>query len=304
MIRQNLTDNSKIFSITEPHTLGFIDLIIRWLHIDQRRFSKEFHPEEDAFLASEQYPIFAVADGVTLEVGKDGKYPNPSGAGVAAKIFCEEAVRAGERLYNGFTDRDVQSVFKAANDAVGEYNKKEGRTRETVNYLDYDLFAATAAFALLKDGVLYWGSLCDSYVAYFDTIGTRVFKSPICWPDRRVKEHRMKNVKNNEEKRKIIHSIFRNGVDGEGNLIGYGVVTGEEAALRYLNKGSFPLREGGVLALFTDGFEDYFDLPEFVNLLSAWPEDLESKVKCFTLDKSQSDMPRYGRERTLIAVKF
>lgn len=297
-------NNYKLFTIIESHTLGFIDLIIRWLGINERRFSAELHPQEDYLLTSEHYPIFALADGVTLEAGKDGKYPSPSGAGIVARIFCERAVRESEQLYREFNDASLEKVFRAANDAVGEYNKSEGRTRQTINYFDFDLFTATAALALLKDDTLYWATMCDSYVAYFDSSGTRVFKSPICWPDRRAKEHRVKNVKSHEEKRKIVHSVFRNGVDENGNLIGYGVVTGEEVALRYLNKGSFPIRKEGVLVLFTDGFEDYFDLPEFVELFLTWPDDLEVKVKRLTEEKSQSDIPRYGRERSLIAVKF
>ena len=97
-------------------------------------------PREDYHAASKKYPIFAVADGVTLEPGPDGKYPDPSGAGEVARIFCTEVIKSAESLYEHFTASDLEKVFEDANRAVGEYNQARGRTKNKLNFWDMDLF--------------------------------------------------------------------------------------------------------------------------------------------------------------------
>lgn len=49
-------------------------------------------PNEDFYLSSKKYPIFAVADGVSRLKNPDGSYPEPSGAKLAAEEFCKATV--------------------------------------------------------------------------------------------------------------------------------------------------------------------------------------------------------------------
>lgn len=61
------------------------------------QMTKEFKRlREDYFIQSKKFPIFAVADGVTLVVKPGRLYPNPSGAGEVAKILCKSAVKNSE----------------------------------------------------------------------------------------------------------------------------------------------------------------------------------------------------------------
>jgi len=79
---------------------------------------------EDYFTKSKKFPIFTVADGVTLIVEPGKEYPNPSGAGRAAKIFCQCAVKNLEKIYCDFEKKNLQEIFEKANREVEKYNAK------------------------------------------------------------------------------------------------------------------------------------------------------------------------------------
>lgn len=290
------------FKILEPVSKEFLAVAAKQRNL---RLSKNYvHPQEDYLWLSEKHPIFVVADGVTLEPDKDGRYLSPSPAGAVARIFCERVIKETEKLYDNFTADSIRAVFAKANQAVGEYNFTNGRTKDKINFWDFDLLAATGAFAVIKDDTVFWVSICDSYVACFDKNGKQKFKSSGCWI--KVRKNMSRDWKNIDEakRRKIIRRVYRNGVDESGNLIGYGVITGEEVAWQYANKGSFKINEGDLFFLFTDGFEHYFELPEFIGIFKNWPTDLTVKVKEFTAQKEKENPEKFGRERTLVVVKF
>lgn len=295
----------KVFKIFEPissillKTLGILDKF--GFTIDE--IEKYSHPQEDYFEISGKFPIFAVADGVTLEYS-GGKYPNPSGAGEAAKIFCEAVIKEAEKSYPKFAVSDIRKVFSKANFEIGKYNTKQGRVKNKIDYWDFDLFAATAAFIVIKDGYVYWASMCDSSVMHFDKRGKLKFSSPECWRDLR------KNLPADwaeipeDDRRKTIRKVYRNGVDKKGNLIGYGVITGEKTAEKYLNYGRFLVGAGDMIAVLSDGFENYMKLPEFIDIFKKWQGDLEDQIKRFTAKKSLVDPKSFGHERTLVVVKI
>lgn len=258
------------------------------------------HPQEDFFLISNKYPIYAVADGVTLNIESGEHYPKKSGAFEVAKIFCQAAVAKAEKRYENFEAKNLKEVFVAGNRAVAEFNKLHGRTKDTVNYYDFDFFSATAALVLIKNKKVFWFSLCDSSVSLFNSKGERKFVSPGGWdyfPKNWIEE------KNDKEKIIARHKDYRNAIDGNGKLNGYGVVDGEDRALAYLNFGSTEISQGELLFLYTDGFANYFD-KEFVKLFKEWPEDLRDKLNTIVFEKSKTDFKKYGSEKTLIAISL
>ena len=107
-------------------------------------------PQEDYFVVSKKYPIFVVADGVSLNFNNDSDYPGHSGAGKAAKIFCEVVTSEAEKRYETFKEENLKDIFELGNKAVLEYNISNGRTKNTINYYDFDLFSATTSFLLIK----------------------------------------------------------------------------------------------------------------------------------------------------------
>ena len=70
------------------------------------------HAQEDYFIISKKYPIFVVADGVTLNFDKVSDYPKISGAGEVAKIFCETVILAAEEKYEDFKEENFKEIFK------------------------------------------------------------------------------------------------------------------------------------------------------------------------------------------------
>jgi hypothetical protein len=296
----------KYFSTLEAPSEKFVKLAIEKMGGKLEEFGNKSHPQEDFLLKSEKHPIFVVADGVTLiQYILDKKdYPNPSPAGEIARIFCEELIRSAESVYETFQESNVKDIFIKANEAVGKYNKEHGRTKETVDYWDNDFYAITAAFVVIKENVVYWGSICDSYVAYFDKNGVQNFISPKCNDLRQVEPPKFTGDPS-DRKAKTIYtwSTTRNGINENGGRIGYGVVTGEPEAGEYLSSGSFQIKEGDLVTVLTDGFEDHLKLPDFISLFTCWPSSLESEVREFTHKKAEEDPETFGHERSLFVIR-
>lgn len=58
------------------------------------------------------------------------------------------------------------------------------------------------------------------------------------------------------------------------------------------------------MSVFTDGFEEYWRLPQFISIFKDWSDDLEKQVKDFTTQKSQINPDSFGHERSLIVIKI
>jgi serine/threonine protein phosphatase PrpC len=154
---------------------------------------------------------------------------------------------------------------------------------------------------LIKNKKAYWWSLCDSGVALFNGRGKKTFFSPDGWVNF-PKDWKEKKG----EKKKIIarHRDYRNAVGEKGELTGYGVVDGEETAKLYLNIGTLDISAGDFILLYTDGFENYLNLKEFIELFVKWPENLENQFENVISEKSKESPKKYGREKTIIAVSI
>ncbi len=291
------------------------------LHHNLDRLEALAHPNEDFLLTDPRLSIFVVADGVTLEFNPDGTYPLPSGAGRAARLFCIHALESARRRYRHFIECDLLAVFRAGNAAVGELNRSRGRVPGALDYWGSDLFATTAAFAILappnigtsdvqrfdnNKHILYWASICDSFVALYDKNGSLKFRSPECWPNTPERRSFPKDWESQpeEERKKELRRIYRNGLGRKGELIGYGVATGEEAAEHYLNTGSLTLAPGDLVFLYTDGFERYFDLPEFLDLFRRWPRTIKKELGLLSEKKARENGALYAHDRTIIAIQI
>lgn len=298
------TASLRILKFFEPISQEIVERKMRVRGIDPALFNHYRHPQEDYFWTSEQYPIFAVADGVTLEFVNYLAFPDPSPAKEAARIFCETFGKEAECMYPSFPEGIIKEAFCVGNRAVEEYNRMQGRTKETSDFWCHDLFATTTAVAVVKDDAVYWATICDSYVMRLGKDGNVVFQSSPCWPEREKYLPEGWDEIDEDEKKKIIRQVYRNGLDEKGERIGYGVVTGEPAAEKYLHEGKIICMSGETLLLFTDGFEEYVKLPEFLSVFREWPDNIEIWIREFCKKKAGQDVERFGHERTLIAVKF
>ncbi len=266
--------------------------------------SYENHPREDYHLISNKYPIYIVADGVTLKRDAEGIYPTPSGAYELAKIFCHTIVEEAEKMYESFTEQKLNELFKLGNAVTDTFNKSLGRTKDVIDYREFDMFAVTTAFVLIKDETVYWWSLGDSGITAFDENKNNVFQSPEAWPDEKEKIQATGNQPlSDTEFNKLKKKLFRNVLNEKGERFGYGVVTGEDTASVYLNTGSFSIKTGYLILVYTDGYEYYIPLSDFIEVFNNEEEDIDIKFKNYIEQKAKDDSDLYGREKTIIAIK-
>jgi len=264
--------------------------------------------KEDAWETSLKYPIFTIADGVTLRGRSKEYYPIPSLALKAAKIFCQEAIKFSERNYQNFSLKEVKKVFKLTNEKIKEFNKKRGITKRKkgFNYWDIDFYHCTAVFVLIKNKKLYWGKICDSDIFVYDRKGNLKFQSPSGGVFKRPgpwDKEMVQFQQGTPEREAQARRVYRNRLDKRNQPYGYGVLTGEKSALSYLNKGVINLTKGDIIFLFTDGFRDYFDLEKFKKALPNW-KNLEKTIKKLSKTLSKLNLSKFGRERTLIGIKI
>jgi serine/threonine protein phosphatase PrpC len=264
----------------------------------------ENHPREDYHLCSSKYPIFIVADGVTLKRNTEGLYPTPSGAYELAKLFCHTIIENAENMYEQFSEEKLNELFKIGNEVAKKFNESLGRNKESIDYREFDLFAATTAFVIIKESRVYWWSLGDSGITAFDENKSNIFQSPEAWPDEKEKISATGNTPlTDTEFNKLKKRLFRNALTEEGERFGYGVITGEDSACVYLNTGSFTLKKGFLILIYTDGYENYIPLSEFVKTFNNWTDDIDTRFDDFILQKSREDSNLYGREKTIVAVE-
>jgi len=60
---------------------------------------------------------------------------------------------------------------------------------------------------------------------------------------------------------------------------------------------------GDKLFLFTDGFEHYFNHEQFLQLFAEWENGVLRKVRDFSQKIAQERPQKFGRERSLIAIR-
>lgn len=214
-------------------------------------------PREDFFAYNSNTGAFAVADGVGLWEGIEyvGKYPKSSGSGRLSKAFCEAFVHHFAR----YPRASVMDGFVAGNTAAKEINRD--RSKYDVFRKHRGLFAATAAMACIKGRTLNWAHICDAGVMVIGANGKVKLHKDGCrqhfpWPND-VRDYEISTWT------LFARTLVRNAISKENKLLGYGVITGEPEAERYLESGAYRLSPNDVVVLHTDGFAPYLALPEF-----------------------------------------
>lgn len=289
---------------------------------------KFLHPPEDAFKISKKYPIYAVADGLTLEVKKDEKYPllpdkKISGPKMAAEIFCQEAVEYLEKNYPHFQKGNIKQAFQKANQAIFDFNEQYQGD-----------FSTVASLAVIYNDYLFGARLTDCGIAVIGQQGIK-FKTPEFWQTRGRREELKEIPKAGIARRQFIKEQIINNPklkDSSGKKIGYGVLNGQKEALEFIDFYQVPLKGNEVIIIYSDGFEPYFRLKEFIDLFtplesqhrnirlenhrlskggnnfltgfSFWQNNQKTKEKFKNLSEKMAseNYKLYGLERMLIAV--
>ncbi len=257
----------KYFTILEPPSKEAVRVFAEKRNLVSYFAESYQHPQEDFLIASDKPPVFVVSDGVTLNIAElvksNRKYPNPSPAGDISRIFCEAVVKHVKEIYETFEEEDTVDIFKYANCEIHRYNEKIGKNYISGNVTGY--YSATGSFAVIKGTKAYWASICDSFIAHFDSeMNLRFMSSGLCQP--------------------------------------YAVINGEERMADYLESGVLDLAKGDRLFVFTDGYEYYMRNSAFLKLFKEWDENLKDRILRFSQETNLEDPEKYGHERSLIAV--
>jgi len=272
-------------------------------------------PAEDTFLIDDK--IFCVADGVMRDpispkdfTGKSieeilKKYPNPSGAKLAADVFCKNFIKSlrTEKIKN---TKNVKKAFIQGNKAIAQLNKNYIKK---VDYLANDYFGCVISGGVIKNKKLYWGAICDCGIRVYDKSGKIKFKTPNWMKTFETYENKYIRKKNFDwslpQYRKLIRSEYRNNIKKIFNnkLISFGVLTGEKEAEYFMEFGKVDLTKGDLIVFYTDGFENTVKHSKFFDVIYNPSEGITKKrFLPFTQDLAQKNTAKFGKERTLIAV--
>jgi serine/threonine protein phosphatase PrpC len=242
-------------------------------HTTKQNQSGTDKPNEDYVLV--QPPVYIVCDGVTRTL-IDNRYPIPSPAAEASRIFAHAALEA---LFQSGSNLPVERLKEAVaigNQAVGVYNR--GRFSE-IDYLQNDFAGTVAIIALIENQTLHYAYIgdCAGYLIRDGSISS--FTHP--------QTEKIATYPHNY----TIVQIRRDIRNNTAHDFCYGVFTGEETSLACVEYGEIPLQTGDEIILISDGLAPYFDatpplpLPSLEEIITAM-EGIERETRIRSDDKT------------------
>lgn len=273
-------------------------------------------PDEDYFF--EQDNIYCVADGITRDPNIPNNvklktieealkyYPNPSGATLAAKTFCNSFAKflPGKLSYS---ENIIKEAFIYSNQQINKINEKYIRK---CDYLVNDYYGCVAVGLAIKNNFLYWGIISDCGLSVYDEKFNLKFKNPdymMGFSNYTIPEIKEKNLDwiKDSECRVIVRKDYRNQPNKfvNGTLVSYGALTGEKSSIPFIHTGKILLNQGDYVFLYSDGFENLMQNENFINhLLNNFKND--EKIIEYAQQLAKGNYNKYGKERTLIKIKI
>ena len=221
-------------------------------------------PNEDFILIDNERGIFILLDGVSRDT-VNGVYPNPSPAALVTKEFANSALSfIASGLDNLKNPKEIDYMalirggFEHGNRCIFEKNK---------SWEDGFLPGTVGIILILQDNVGYFGFIGDCFGMTLGDNGKKVFT--------RVQTKAVHENKSSYTSYEIRHLICNNF----GHPVGYGVLNGNEDALKFVEYGQFSLDGLEQILLYTDGFE---------NLLGDYPVDKLATLHVDEISEMQS----------------
>jgi hypothetical protein len=235
-------------------------------------------PTGDAFSYDSERKVIAVADAVTRDPCKYLPDKNRfygkmkfvllshlsrrcRKAGLVSRLFCHSALEV-LRDYNRVDDNTLKEVIKEVNEDIKVLNEDLGITPENTDYLANDLYGCTASLAAVDnrdENYLHYATIADSFVGHFGGYGLVHTKD--LGPDSTIEE-RAKITKElglnwrMPEGRRFSRSKFRNNPE---EPLSFGVLTGEETAMHYIQSGTYEINSDERVIAYTDGLKGVID---------------------------------------------
>lgn len=258
-------------------------------------------PIEDQYYADDTKAI--VADGITrdpvgiLDLSKVSfeemirLYPRPSGAFLAAKTIVETFSKIEGDL--------LEKLIKCNQ----EVKKLNDLYIDKCDYLQNDYYGAVASCVNIEGDRLYYGYICDCGIIVYDKKGNIKFQTV---DDKEVYSdfyiNKLGIPWNLPEARVIVRRDYRNNPNNiQDNLcVSYGAITGEITAISFIRTGAIDLEENDIVVIYSDGFKNLLELPEFINLIINFDSN---KFEDYIKKISKSNYEKYGKEKTLVIMK-
>lgn len=282
-----------------------------------------YHPQEDYYKISSEFPIVAVADGVTNIFQRDdsGGYPTfsdgESGPYKIAKLFCENIVDKLEQYHPEISKEKLQKAYKEVNQEIRSKNEKLLQLDSSHPDFSWKAFSATTAVGIIIENKLLYGFVHDCLVSVIGSDNSVQLKT-VPARDRNGKPDEPAKLKREKEKtanKKEFRKKIRNNPEFINGDFAYShrVINGQPGALAYLETGAVDLEDSDTIAICSDGFEPYFELSEFREILieTTGQEKLFEKLSNLTTNLLQENITvddysvikKYGSERTLVLIK-
>lgn len=217
--------------------------------LSQQNNDPQGKPNEDYLLVDPANGIFIVCDGVT-RLPVDGCYPQPSPSAQAAAIFATATHRV---LAGGVPaiapDMTLRTAIAAGNAAVADLNALHGHA---IDYLEHDFAGTVAIVGLIAGPALHYAYLGDC-AGYTAVVGSaRRCTEP---QTAHVAQYRT-NIGTSRAATLEIRRAIRNHPE---HPYGFGVFTGEPAALDFVTCGQLALSPGQTILLASDGLAPLLD---------------------------------------------
>ena len=261
-------------------------------------------PNEDAYLISKKFPIFAVADGVTQSHYPNGRYALPYDAKEAAHIFCKATV---EYLENNLAIKDasdkkvretIARAFDFTNQKIRNLNEQHG-IQKRMDYKEHDWFDTVGVVVIMVKNTLYYGFVGDCGLVIFDKNNNKKFQTKdMVQPavNRFKKMYPDSETWDLLQHQFVIRKDFRNNPDKK---IGYGSFTGQLGVENYYAFGKKELHKGDMSVLYSDGFFELLKHPNFLKVLRKGQKNM---LDSFVMKKAKENHKKYGDDRTFISI--
>lgn len=196
-------------------------------------------PPEDRSLIGPR--LAAVADGVTRIPPPGVAYPWPSPAALAADVLIDSIKRSSPS-----TGRELVAALASANTRLARLNDDLGYSELFTARID-DLAGTVGAAATTSASTVDWAYIADCGVAVITAEGSLRHISPDDIAP--IRPLLPSSELSAYERMWTIRDLYRNTPAGPG----FGVLTGEAAALRYIRAGQWPKVPGDCVVVFSDG---------------------------------------------------
>lgn len=258
--------------------------------IEYRAANRRGHPDEDSAVCGPNRRAWAVADGVTRDRYRPDDFPDRSGAAQAARLFCDVLIGRLDRPVDCAGNDPLAAAFDAANAAIRHLNHRLGITAR-LDYGEYDYYGTVgAAVHLCAAGHLHLGAVGDCVVRVYDSAGALRLELPDGLADLR---HYL-----------ATHPAAH---DEGGRPVGYGVLTGEPAALAFVRTARCTPRPGDRVVMATDGCLPLLDAPAFRERLRAFPVTdntgaFRAWIATYCAERAAADSDTWSDDQALLIV--